>query len=165
MDEKYNDPNGCMQSMAKKMKDKFDKYWGDCNLLIAMAAVLDPRNKMELIQWSFPLIYSTVDSIDHVAKVRESLRMLYREYLETHRFHNVEKGGQGESQREASSSSSGMSSNGRVRCCTQFYSYGKNELSVVEQVKSELDVYLEEGVHIYEGFDFQYIRMVEDELS
>ena len=91
--------------------------------------------------------------------------MLYWEYLETHRLYNVEKGGQCESQREASSSSSGMSSKGRVRCCAQFYSYVRNELSVVEQVKSELDVYLEEGVHIYEGFDFQYIRMVEDELS
>ena len=33
-----------------KMKDKFDKYWGDYNLLISMAAVLDPRIKMQLIE-------------------------------------------------------------------------------------------------------------------
>ena len=82
LDEKYNEEYGCMQSMVKKMKDKFDKYWGECNLLISMATVLDPRNKMQLIEWCFLLIYSRGDSIEHVVTVRETLRMLYREYLE-----------------------------------------------------------------------------------
>lgn len=39
-----------MQAMPKKMKSKFDKYWGDCNLLIFIAAALDPRNKMKWIK-------------------------------------------------------------------------------------------------------------------
>ena len=34
-----------MRSMSMKMKGKFDKYWGNCNLLISMACVLDPRYK------------------------------------------------------------------------------------------------------------------------
>ena len=47
--EKYNVENGFMHLMVKKIKDKFDKYWGDCNLLIYAIAVLDPRYKMQLI--------------------------------------------------------------------------------------------------------------------
>ena len=104
LDEKYNEENGCMQSMVKKMKDKFDKYWGAGNLLISMAAVLDPRNKMQLIEWCFPLIYSGADSIEHVTTVRETLRMLYREYLEVYKANNIDKEGQSESQRESFSS-------------------------------------------------------------
>ena len=46
LDEKYMAENGFMHSMVKKMKVKFDKYWGDCNLLISAATVLDPRYKM-----------------------------------------------------------------------------------------------------------------------
>lgn len=82
--------------MVKKMKYKFDNYWGDCNLLISATAVLDPRNKMQLVDWCFPLIYSVADSIEHVTTVRETLRMLYREYVEAHRAKGDEKGWESE---------------------------------------------------------------------
>ena len=55
------------------MKEKFDKYWGDCNLLISMATVMDPRNKMRVIDWCFPLIYSDDDCRKHIETIRESL--------------------------------------------------------------------------------------------
>ncbi|KAK2987679.1 hypothetical protein RJ640_028927 [Escallonia rubra] len=44
LNEKSRDENSYMRSMAMKMKEKFDKYWGECNLLMAIAAVLDPRS-------------------------------------------------------------------------------------------------------------------------
>jgi hypothetical protein len=40
---KYENRNKYMRSMATKMIEKFDKYWGDINLLMSIAAVLDPR--------------------------------------------------------------------------------------------------------------------------
>lgn len=42
---------GCsyMSEMVNKMKIKFDKYWGECNLLMSIAVILDPRYKMKLI--------------------------------------------------------------------------------------------------------------------
>ena len=137
-----------MQLMIKKMKDKFDKYWSECNLLISMAAVLDPRNKMQLIEWCFPLIYSRGDSIEHVVTVRETLHMLYREYLEAHKTNN-EKESQGESEKEAVNSSV-SSGKGKTRGRAEFYNYIRNVESVVEQAKSKMDVYLDEGVHISE---------------
>ncbi|XP_075480162.1 zinc finger BED domain-containing protein RICESLEEPER 2-like [Primulina tabacum] len=80
-----------MKDMVNKMKTKFDKYWGHCNLLISMAAVLDPRNKMKLIEWCFPEIYSEVDAIENIVTVRETLRLLYREYVDAHKNNVAEK--------------------------------------------------------------------------
>ncbi|CAN1750160.1 Zinc finger BED domain-containing protein RICESLEEPER 2 [Linum perenne] len=37
-----------MKAMAIKMQQKFDKYWGDSNLVLAFAVVLDPRNKITM---------------------------------------------------------------------------------------------------------------------
>ncbi|XP_042466348.1 zinc finger BED domain-containing protein RICESLEEPER 2-like [Zingiber officinale] len=34
-----------LKQLASKMKEKFDKYWGDCNLLMAITVVLDPTKK------------------------------------------------------------------------------------------------------------------------
>ncbi|XP_073062862.1 zinc finger BED domain-containing protein RICESLEEPER 2-like isoform X2 [Primulina eburnea] len=107
-----------MADMIKKMKKKFDKYWGDCNLLISIAAVLDPRNKMKLIEWCFPVIYSEVDAVEHIITVRETLRDLYNEYVEAHKKNIGEKDVQSESQKESSNCTSsivsGKTKGGRV---------------------------------------------------
>ncbi|KAH6764506.1 hypothetical protein C2S51_015755 [Perilla frutescens var. frutescens] len=70
-----------MQEMLKNMNKKFDKYWGSCNLLLCMAAVLDPRNKMRVIGWCVKDTYSEVDGVVLVTTVRETLRNLYNEYV------------------------------------------------------------------------------------
>jgi hypothetical protein len=49
--------NEHIKAMVIKMDDKFDEYWGDCNLLMVIIVVLDPRYKMKLIHFCFPLIY------------------------------------------------------------------------------------------------------------
>ncbi|KAK4254780.1 hypothetical protein QN277_010110 [Acacia crassicarpa] len=74
-----------MYEMAKSMKEKFDKYWGECNLLMAIASVLDPRIKFLAIEISFPLIYkSESEAIRNVKKVKNALEELYLEYVELH---------------------------------------------------------------------------------
>ena len=144
LDEKYYAENGLMHSMVRKMKYKFDKYWGDCNLLISCATVLHPRNKMQLVDWCFPYIYSEADKIENVTTIRETLRMLYRDYVEAHRAKGGEKEGQAEVQKE----SSNVGVKGKTRGRAEFYTYIRNVESSIEQVKLELDLYLEEGVYI-----------------
>ena len=48
------------RSMAFSMKAKFDKYWGDpqkMNLLIFIANVLDPRDKLEYMEYQMTEMY------------------------------------------------------------------------------------------------------------
>ena len=47
VDVMVGDRNEYMRLMVGRMSDKFDKYWGDMNILMALAAVLDPRYKMK----------------------------------------------------------------------------------------------------------------------
>ncbi|XP_074587629.1 zinc finger BED domain-containing protein RICESLEEPER 1-like [Curcuma longa] len=138
-----------MAEMANKMKAKFDKYWGDSNLLISIAAVLDPRNKMKLIEWCFPEIYSVSDAIEHISMIRETLYMLYNEYVEAHKASVGSSNVQAETQRESSIGQSNLNGRGKGKVRAQFSNYIKN-VDSVEQVKSELDVYLDEGCIICE---------------
>ncbi|KAI3446774.1 hypothetical protein Pfo_003439 [Paulownia fortunei] len=154
-----NEANVCegsfMTDMVKRMKAKFDQYWGDCNLLISIAAVLDPRNKMKLIEWCVPKNYSATDSIEHITIVRETLRMLYDEYVEAHKANIIEKNVQCDTQKEKESFSgiNNISGRGKCKIRAQFANYIKN-VDSVEQVKSELEVYLEEGVVICDDNEF-----------
>jgi len=37
--------------MASRMIDKFDKYWSKMNGLLAIASMLDPRNKLDCVDF------------------------------------------------------------------------------------------------------------------
>ena len=49
--------NVVISTMAKSMVAKFDAYWNVIHKLIGVAAVLDPRYKMTLFHFYFPLVY------------------------------------------------------------------------------------------------------------
>ncbi|CAL5404674.1 unnamed protein product [Camellia sinensis] len=80
---KDNDP--ILSSMAKKMKEKFDKYWGNgdkINLLLYVAVVLDPRKKMAYLEFCFPTIFGgdVVKVKEMLDKVKNCLSQLYDYY-------------------------------------------------------------------------------------
>ncbi|XP_059658631.1 zinc finger BED domain-containing protein RICESLEEPER 2-like [Cornus florida] len=148
LSENSLDENIYMRSMANKMKEKFDKYWGECNLLMAIGAILDPRYKMVLIKFCFPKIYSELEASKNIDIVRKALYDLFKEYVETYTSTNLEQ--------EVnvtvaaidceSSHTSKFKSKGRL----EFDLFvRKNEC--VQPSKSELDMYLEEGVFICHG--------------
>lgn len=45
--------NSFIVSMAKSMKEKFDKYWGVSNAALAVACFLDPRYKMKVVEFYY----------------------------------------------------------------------------------------------------------------
>ncbi|XP_071905684.1 zinc finger BED domain-containing protein RICESLEEPER 1-like [Coffea arabica] len=49
--------NCLIRVIAEKMMRKYQKNWEDCNVILGIAAVLDPRYKMKLIEYYFPVIY------------------------------------------------------------------------------------------------------------
>jgi hypothetical protein len=42
-----------VEEISIKMKEKFNKYWSDVHGLMAVAAVLDPRYKLQLLTLFF----------------------------------------------------------------------------------------------------------------
>ena len=49
--------NVVISTMAKSMVAKFDAYWNVIHKLMVLASVLDPRYKMTLLHFYFPLVY------------------------------------------------------------------------------------------------------------
>lgn len=68
-------PDSFISSLALKMKSRFDEYWKKCNLALPVAAILDPRFKMKLVEYYYPLIYPTSasKSIDIVSNCMKAL--------------------------------------------------------------------------------------------
>nr|GFA53821.1 ribonuclease H-like domain-containing protein [Tanacetum cinerariifolium] len=65
---------------VKFMKEKFDKYWKECNLLMSVAAVLDLRCKMTVAKFIFPRMYSGDELKVNIKIVVHALSELYKEY-------------------------------------------------------------------------------------
>lgn len=54
-------PDVDIKLMAKRMKEKFDKYRGNfekMNSLLYIASVLDPRKKLDFVEWCLMKMYS-----------------------------------------------------------------------------------------------------------
>ncbi|XP_031264837.1 zinc finger BED domain-containing protein RICESLEEPER 2-like [Pistacia vera] len=82
LDNKSEHEDEFIRIMVRKMKQKFDKYWGECNLLMVVLAVLNPRLKMRVIQWAFPKIYPEAEAPANIVSVRDALYEVYEEYVD-----------------------------------------------------------------------------------
>ncbi|XP_042459966.1 zinc finger BED domain-containing protein RICESLEEPER 2-like [Zingiber officinale] len=130
-----------LKQLSSKMKEKFDKYWGDCNLSMAIAAVLDPTKKMLAVEFCFPKLYSELDASKHILKVKEIINSLYEEYV----VEETNKGAPHLLESESfGSSSARRSQQNSVYNWDDFDEYcAKVETS--ETKRSELVDYLEKG--------------------
>ncbi|XP_074337649.1 zinc finger BED domain-containing protein RICESLEEPER 2-like [Apium graveolens] len=132
-----------MREMALKMKDKFEKYWGECNLLMSIASVLDPRYKLQLAIFCFPKIYLTeYEANRNVEMVKRCLYELYEHYVKN--LVGQKFGGSNGSNNEASSSKVVSSGTNVTKSRAEFDDWAQGFDQISPQ-KSELDVYLEEG--------------------
>nr|GMC64573.1 zinc finger BED domain-containing protein RICESLEEPER 2-like [Ipomoea batatas] len=124
-----------IRDMIEKMKTKFDKYWGDCNLLMSIGAILDPRYKMRLVNFAFNQIYNANDARINVMKVRDALHDLFYEYVE---MDNMKT-------RKGSSSMQNVESLSITSSCST--SKGKVVLSDLSWYDKYLDTVEDEGVY------------------
>ncbi|KAK8577806.1 hypothetical protein V6N13_076489 [Hibiscus sabdariffa] len=72
-------PDECISSLALKMKKKFEEYWDKCNVGLAVAAMLDPRFKMKLLEYYYPQLYGDSASV-FIYEVLECIKTLYNEH-------------------------------------------------------------------------------------
>ncbi|KAK9273474.1 hypothetical protein L1049_018284 [Liquidambar formosana] len=72
-----------LSSMAIRMKLKFDKYWGDIdkvNLMVVIAVVLDPRCKLEYVNFCYSMVYQPIKVEALCKRVKETLDRLFDQY-------------------------------------------------------------------------------------
>ncbi|KAK4415738.1 Zinc finger BED domain-containing protein RICESLEEPER 4 [Sesamum alatum] len=81
LDKKTLENDMFIRDMIARMKVKFYKYWGETNLLMSIAAVLDPRIKLRALEFCFPRLYSSENVERQIAIVRKTLSKLYSEYV------------------------------------------------------------------------------------
>jgi hypothetical protein len=84
VDAKSGDRNEYIRLMVARISDKFDKYLRDTNMLMALAAVLDPRYKINLINFYFPIIYPLDVKGNRIKDVLSVLKELYEVYVAAH---------------------------------------------------------------------------------
>ncbi|MBA0555104.1 hypothetical protein Golob_014162, partial [Gossypium lobatum] len=72
-------PDSFLSSLAAKMKAKFDKYWSKCSLSLAVAAILDPRFKMKLVEYYYSQIYGST-ALERIKEVSDGLKELFNTY-------------------------------------------------------------------------------------
>ena len=65
--------------MTTTMITKFDKYWGVINGVMAVGIVLDPRYKIDLLDYFFPQIYGE-NSHYEIERVKSICQDLVKEY-------------------------------------------------------------------------------------
>ena len=65
--------------MAKSMLAKFNSYWANVSVVIAVTAILNPKYKMKLLEFYYPNIYS--DNFDlEIEKIKNLCYDLLDEY-------------------------------------------------------------------------------------
>ncbi|KAG5520426.1 hypothetical protein RHGRI_033120 [Rhododendron griersonianum] len=71
--------NQVIREMAKRMVEKFDKYWSVVHGVVGVSAVLDPRYKINVLEFYFKLLFPTTYK-EEVEKVRALCYKLLKEY-------------------------------------------------------------------------------------
>ncbi|GFZ20846.1 BED zinc finger and hAT dimerization domain-containing protein DAYSLEEPER [Actinidia rufa] len=134
-----------VSNLTRPMHEKFDKYWKDCCLVLAIAVVMDPRFKMKLVEFSFSKIYGDA-AATYVKIVDEGIHELFLEYvalpLPLTPPYLEETNGGGNIKVEDAHGGSGLSSD--ELGLTDFDMYIMETTS--QQSRSELDQYLEESL-------------------
>ena len=112
---------------------------------MAITAVLDPRFKMTLINFSFPRIYQGFEVARNIDRVHDSLYELYNEYVMDNSPINARQSASKST--EGSSSVGGSNSKFKTRGRIESNQFVRNADNI-QPTKSDLDVYLEEGVFL-----------------
>lgn len=127
-----------ISSLAARMRSKFEEYWERCSLSLAVAAMLDPRFKMKLVEYYYAQIYGS-GAPNRIDDVFELVKALYNEHSIC--LASLDQGiAWQEGGTSGSLPSSGRDSRDRLMGFDKFL----HETSQSEGTKSDLDKYLEE---------------------
>ncbi|XP_031272128.1 zinc finger BED domain-containing protein RICESLEEPER 2-like isoform X1 [Pistacia vera] len=130
--EEMENEDEVLSTMASQMKGKFDKYWDSYTVVLAIAAILDPRFKFEFVEFCYKKVDGPVVATRKLELVQQELYRLFAAY-ESLSGHEVPTG-----------DDCGQASNPHIigdDICE--FDYYKSDFSATK--KSELDTYLGEA--------------------
>ena len=90
LNSKQFDSDYFIRDMVVSMKQKFDKYWGEVNLHMVLAAILDPRGKLMFVKFVFNELHSTNKAVIKLEEVKNSLYEVFDYYVEAHNATTIE---------------------------------------------------------------------------
>ncbi|CAN6997796.1 unnamed protein product [Brassica rapa subsp. trilocularis] len=129
-----NSSSEVIVEMVGAMKAKFDKYWREYSVILAMAAVFDPRFKLSLLDYCFTKLDDGTAE-QKVVHVSDKLELLFKAYSKPETEATPSTGN------NTDDSVAGVESS-QTSLYDDFYNFRKN--SVNANGKSALDMYLEE---------------------
>ena len=68
-----------ISTMAESMLAKFNSYWANVSVVMAVAVILDPRYKMKLLEFYYPNIYGDNSDLE-IEKIKNICYDLLDEY-------------------------------------------------------------------------------------
>ncbi|CAL5207197.1 unnamed protein product [Lathyrus oleraceus] len=141
------DEDTLIRDMAERMMIKFEKYWSDYSVVLALGAVLDPRIKLTSLEY----MYEKVDPLTSTIKTNEIKQKLYTLFEIYRRLHTSSST---TSQTPSSITRGESSSHALTKSLFNDLKAHKQQLAT-ETGKSQLDVYLDEAsVDLsYQNFD------------
>ncbi|KAL0756465.1 hypothetical protein Bca101_094133 [Brassica carinata] len=129
-----NSSSEVIVEMVGAMKVKFDKYWREYSVILAMAAVFDPRFKLSLLDYCFTKLDDGTAE-QKVVHVSDNLELFFKAYSKPETEAAPSTGN------NTDDSVAGVESS-QTSLYDDFYNFRKN--SVNANGKSALDMYLEE---------------------
>ncbi|KAK8522042.1 hypothetical protein V6N12_066612 [Hibiscus sabdariffa] len=95
LDVKSESLDDFVKIMVENMKERFTKYWGECNLLMTIGLMVDPRLKMRVVEIAFPKMFPSDLVRENISKVKNIMYQLFDEYLRMYcSTCNVEESGE-----------------------------------------------------------------------
>ncbi|XP_020249166.1 zinc finger BED domain-containing protein RICESLEEPER 2-like [Asparagus officinalis] len=130
--------------IANKMTDKYEKYWGSwekTNMLIYIAALVDPRNKEDFVTFILELTYGEKESVDKLKFIKDVAFALFNDY-------KIKYGTEINTSEQSIGASSNNIDSGDVNQITDVRSQFKSLKAAKGSVeaKSELEKFLSEDV-------------------
>ena len=72
-----NDNYDILKQLTNEMQKKFNKYWSQCNILLVIASILDPRSKLIFIEFCYQMAFDAEESKKKIEDIRACLYKFY----------------------------------------------------------------------------------------
>ena len=130
--EEMEDDDIVISDMTKSMKEKFDKYWDCHNIVLSFTIILNPRYKLQFVEFSYRRLYGT-NGTKMVMDLCDKLYSLFEGYLRATNYeaHNMVE----------NASSSGANEKVKDADIASFDTFESQIFGSINS-KSQLDVYL-----------------------